>query len=149
MWSTCLRRLGLRSRTQIAVWAVERGLYRSGKRDDDRDCKANIDVGGTAMVSLEAWIETLHGCLERGELSRFGVVELRDGSHLFTLEQAVRIMLADLATSRATNRRLAAHGPPAGTPGRLPVSARPFGELAEPSPEQDALPPSAGGSVWI
>ena len=27
----------------------------------------------------------------------FGVVELRDGSHSFTLEQAVRIMLADLA----------------------------------------------------
>jgi DNA-binding CsgD family transcriptional regulator len=30
-----LRRLGLRSRTQIAVWAVERGLYRSGQRDQD------------------------------------------------------------------------------------------------------------------
>ena len=28
-----LRKLGLRSRTQIAVWAVERGLYRSG--DDE------------------------------------------------------------------------------------------------------------------
>jgi DNA-binding NarL/FixJ family response regulator len=26
-----LNRLGLRSRTQIAVWAVERGLYRSGQ----------------------------------------------------------------------------------------------------------------------
>jgi DNA-binding CsgD family transcriptional regulator len=31
-----LDRLGLRSRTQIAVWAVERGLYRSGQeREDD------------------------------------------------------------------------------------------------------------------
>ena len=31
-----LRRLQLRTRTQIAVWAVERGLYRSGQdREDD------------------------------------------------------------------------------------------------------------------
>jgi two-component system, OmpR family, sensor kinase len=31
-----LQRLGLRTRTQIAVWAVERGLYRSGQeREDD------------------------------------------------------------------------------------------------------------------
>ena len=30
-----LRRLGLRSRTQIAVWAVERGLYRSGQERED------------------------------------------------------------------------------------------------------------------
>ena len=49
------------------------------------------------MVGLEAWIEVFRGQLERGELRRFGVVELRDGSHIFTLEQAVRIMLADLA----------------------------------------------------
>ncbi len=48
------------------------------------------------MVSLEAWIFELRGRLERGELYRYGVVELRDGSHIFTLEQAVRIMLADL-----------------------------------------------------
>jgi hypothetical protein len=47
------------------------------------------------MVNLDAWIEELRGRLERGELRRFGVVELRDGSHTFTLEQAVRIMLAD------------------------------------------------------
>jgi hypothetical protein len=49
------------------------------------------------MVSLEAWIDELRGHLERGELGRFGVVELRDGSHIFTLEHAVKIMLADLA----------------------------------------------------
>ena len=49
------------------------------------------------MVGLEAWIEALRGQMERGELGHFGVVELRDGSHSFTLEQAVRIMLADLA----------------------------------------------------
>jgi DNA-binding NarL/FixJ family response regulator len=30
-----LDRLGLRSRTQIAVWAVERGLYRSGQQRED------------------------------------------------------------------------------------------------------------------
>ena len=30
-----LRRLGLRSRTQIAVWAVERGLYRSGQEQEN------------------------------------------------------------------------------------------------------------------
>jgi len=30
-----LRRLGLRTRTQIAVWAVERGLYRSRQHEDD------------------------------------------------------------------------------------------------------------------
>src|SRR5215212_881715 len=30
-----LRRLNLRSRTQIAVWAVERGLYRSGQPHDE------------------------------------------------------------------------------------------------------------------
>jgi DNA-binding CsgD family transcriptional regulator len=30
-----LRRLGLRSRTQVAVWAVERGLYRSGQPGED------------------------------------------------------------------------------------------------------------------
>jgi DNA-binding CsgD family transcriptional regulator len=30
-----LTRLNLRSRTQIAVWAVERGLYRSGQERDD------------------------------------------------------------------------------------------------------------------
>jgi two-component system, OmpR family, sensor kinase len=29
------RRLGLRGRTQIAVWAVERGLYRSGQAQDE------------------------------------------------------------------------------------------------------------------
>jgi two-component system OmpR family sensor kinase len=32
-----LRRLNLQSRTQIAVWAVERGLYRSAHRDADQD----------------------------------------------------------------------------------------------------------------
>jgi DNA-binding CsgD family transcriptional regulator len=31
-----LRKLGLKSRTQIAVWAVERGLYRSG--DETEEC---------------------------------------------------------------------------------------------------------------
>ena len=31
-----LRRLGFRSRTQIATWAVERGLYRSGWDDEGR-----------------------------------------------------------------------------------------------------------------
>ena len=31
-----LRKLGLKSRTQIAVWAVERGLYRSGDETEDR-----------------------------------------------------------------------------------------------------------------
>ena len=31
-----LRRLGLRSRTEVAVWAVERGLYRSDAEDDPR-----------------------------------------------------------------------------------------------------------------
>ena len=30
-----LRKLGLRSRTQVAVWAVERGLYRSDQDDDE------------------------------------------------------------------------------------------------------------------
>ena len=30
-----LRKLGLRSRTQVAVWAVEHGLYRSGEEEDD------------------------------------------------------------------------------------------------------------------
>jgi DNA-binding CsgD family transcriptional regulator len=30
-----LRKLGLRSRTQIAVWAVEHGLYRSDQEDDE------------------------------------------------------------------------------------------------------------------
>jgi DNA-binding CsgD family transcriptional regulator len=30
-----LRRLDLRNRTQIAVWAVERGLYRSGQEQDE------------------------------------------------------------------------------------------------------------------
>ena len=30
-----LRKLGLKSRTQIAVWAVERGLYRSGDEAED------------------------------------------------------------------------------------------------------------------
>jgi two-component system OmpR family sensor kinase len=30
-----LRRLGLESRTQVAVWAVERGLYRSDHADED------------------------------------------------------------------------------------------------------------------
>jgi two-component system OmpR family sensor kinase len=30
-----LQRLGLRNRTQIAVWAVERGLYRSGRQRED------------------------------------------------------------------------------------------------------------------
>jgi hypothetical protein len=49
------------------------------------------------MVGLKAWIDELRDRLERGELGRFGVVELRDGSHSLTLEQAVRIMLADLA----------------------------------------------------
>jgi two-component system, OmpR family, sensor kinase len=29
-----LRKLGLRSRTQLAVWAVERGLYRSGEAEE-------------------------------------------------------------------------------------------------------------------
>ena len=32
-----LRKLTLRSRTQVAVWAVEHGLYRSGQGDDDLD----------------------------------------------------------------------------------------------------------------
>jgi DNA-binding CsgD family transcriptional regulator len=32
-----LRRLGLRSRVQIGVWAVERGLYRSDQQDDEPD----------------------------------------------------------------------------------------------------------------
>ena len=32
-----LRRLDLRSRTQVGVWAVERGLYRSDQRDDEPD----------------------------------------------------------------------------------------------------------------
>jgi hypothetical protein len=49
------------------------------------------------MVSLEAWIDELRGRLARGELSHIGVVELRDGSHSFTLEQALRFMLDDLA----------------------------------------------------
>jgi DNA-binding NarL/FixJ family response regulator len=31
-----LRKLGLKSRTQIAVWAVERGLYRSGDEAEER-----------------------------------------------------------------------------------------------------------------
>ena len=30
-----LRKLGLRGRTQIAVWAVEHGLYRLGEDDDE------------------------------------------------------------------------------------------------------------------
>jgi len=30
-----LRRLGLQSRTQVAVWAVERGLYRSDQDTDE------------------------------------------------------------------------------------------------------------------
>jgi DNA-binding NarL/FixJ family response regulator len=30
-----LRRLDLTSRTQVAVWAVERGLYRSGRHEDE------------------------------------------------------------------------------------------------------------------
>jgi DNA-binding NarL/FixJ family response regulator len=29
-----LRRLDLRSRTQVGVWAVERGLFRSGSEDE-------------------------------------------------------------------------------------------------------------------
>ena len=32
-----LRKLALRSRTQVAVWAVEHGLYRSDQGDDDLD----------------------------------------------------------------------------------------------------------------
>ena len=28
-----LTRLGFKNRTQVAVWAVERGLYRSGTRE--------------------------------------------------------------------------------------------------------------------
>jgi two-component system, OmpR family, sensor kinase len=32
-----LRRLGLRSRTQLAVWAVEHGLYRSGAESEEPD----------------------------------------------------------------------------------------------------------------
>ena len=32
-----LRRLELRSRTQVGVWAVERGLYRSDRQDDEPD----------------------------------------------------------------------------------------------------------------
>lgn len=32
-----LRRLGLQSRTQIAVWAVERGLYQSDQEGDERE----------------------------------------------------------------------------------------------------------------
>ena len=31
-----LRRLDLRGRTQIGVWAVERGLYRSDRENDGR-----------------------------------------------------------------------------------------------------------------
>jgi len=30
-----MRRLGLHSRTQIAVWAVDRSLYRSGQTQDE------------------------------------------------------------------------------------------------------------------
>jgi DNA-binding NarL/FixJ family response regulator len=34
-----LRRLGLRTRTQIGVWAVKRGLYRSDQQDDEPDAQ--------------------------------------------------------------------------------------------------------------
>jgi len=36
-----LRRLGLQSRTQVAVWAVERGLYRSDQDVDEPDAPTN------------------------------------------------------------------------------------------------------------
>jgi two-component system OmpR family sensor kinase len=41
-----LRRLGLRRRTQIAVWAVERGLYRSGQERDDEHRERPRHAGG-------------------------------------------------------------------------------------------------------
>jgi DNA-binding NarL/FixJ family response regulator len=36
-----LRRLGLQSRTQVAVWAVERGLYRSDQDVDEPDVRTD------------------------------------------------------------------------------------------------------------